>query len=103
MDPGAALDPAVGSHPAGATVAVRVVPRAPRSRVIGLHGGAVKIKVAAPPVEGAANDELCAFVAGLCGVRSSQVEILSGGRGREKVLLVRGVTREALREALSAA
>lgn len=55
----------------------------------------------APPVEGAANDEVCRFLAGKVGVRPSDVSILAGTRGRDKVALVRGVSAEMLRRALA--
>lgn len=87
---------AVRAHDHGATLRVRVVPRAPRTVVVGRHGEAVKIKVAAPPADGAANAELRRFLAGLLGVRVAEVELLAGERSRDKVVLVHGVTADRL-------
>ena len=75
----------------GVTVSLRVVPRAPRTECTGLSGGAVKVKVAAPPVGGAANDAVCRWFADLCGCRPSEVEVLVGERARDKVVLIRAV------------
>jgi uncharacterized protein len=92
---------AVAAHPDGATVALRVVPRARRTELAGRYGDRLKLKVAAPPVEGAANAEVADFLAARCGVRSSDVELLAGHRGRDKVVLVRGVSAPSLVAALS--
>jgi uncharacterized protein len=82
---------AVADRDDGATIALRVVPRAPRTELAGRHGRALKLKVHAPPVEGAANDAIRRFLADLAGVRPGDVELLQGERSRDKVVLVRGV------------
>jgi uncharacterized protein len=76
------------------TFAVRVVPRSSRNRVVGVEGGALKIKLTAPPVEGAANAALIEFVAEWLGVKRSAVSIASGDKARNKLVRVNGVTRE---------
>jgi uncharacterized protein (TIGR00251 family) len=77
----------------GVAFEVRVQPRASRTEVAGTHGEAVKIRLAAPPVEGAANTALAAFLAKQLGVSKSAVRIVKGERGRNKVVEVDGVTR----------
>jgi len=76
------------------TFAVRVVPRASRNQIVGVEGGALKIKLTAPPVEGAANAALIEFVAEWLGVRRGAVSIVSGDRARNKLVQVKGMTRE---------
>ena len=78
----------------GVTFAVRVAPRASRNQIVGVEGGALKIKLTAPPVEGAANAALIAFVAEWLGVRRSAVSIVSGDKARNKLVRVNGVTRK---------
>ncbi len=80
---------------------VYVQPRASRSEVAGEHGDAVKIRVAAPPVEGAANKELVTFLAKKLGVPKSAIRIVSGERGRTKILEVSGITVRSVREAMT--
>ena len=87
----------------GVTVAVRVVPRAPRTECVGLVGSALKIKLAAPPVDGAANDALRCWLADLCGRRRSEVEVLVGERSRDKVVLVRDADEADVLRALRSA
>jgi len=82
------------------SVAVHVVPRARASAVAGRHGDAIRIRIAAPPVDGAANAELVRFVAERLGVPSSRVTIASGAGGRRKTVEVRGVESRDLLEAL---
>ena len=65
---------------------ILVVPRASRSEVVGLHGDALRVRIAAPPVDGAANDELRRTLARALGVPRSGVEIVRGQRGRQKVV-----------------
>lgn len=83
---------ALTAHADGVVVLVHVVPGGSRSQVVGLHGDALRIKVAAPAVEGKANAALVRFVAELAGVRPGAVEIIAGDHSRAKRLLVRQVT-----------
>ena len=78
------------------TFAVRVAPRASRNAIVGVHEGALKVSLTAPPVEGAANEALRKLLAKALGVPKSNIEIIRGERGRNKVLRIRGVGREAL-------
>lgn len=78
----------------GAVLAVHVQPNAVRTECVGLHGDAVKIRIAAPPVDGAANDELIRYVAGRCGIPRANVAIQSGAEGRRKRLRLTGITAE---------
>ena len=70
--------------------AVRVVPRASKSAAAGVYGGALKVRVAAPPVEGAANEELSRFLAKAFGVSAREVEIVSGHASKTKRVRVSG-------------
>lgn len=76
---------------------VWVQPRASRTEVAGPHGEAIKIRLAAPPVEGAANAELIAFLARRLGVSKSAVRIVKGERGKNKLVEVAGVSEEQVR------
>lgn len=77
--------------PGGATFVVRVVPRAGRTAVAGLRGEALLVRLAAPPVEGAANEALLAFVAGLLDRPKRDLAIASGHASRDKRLVVQGL------------
>lgn len=79
----------------GAVLSIHVQPKASLSECAGLHGNALKIRIAAPPADGAANEELIRFVAARCGVPRAHVVIQSGAGGRHKRLLIRGVTAES--------
>ena len=78
------------------TFPVRVVPRASKSAVAGEHDGALRVRVTAPPVEGAANEELSRLLAKEFGVPARDVEITSGHASKTKVVRVRGATAERL-------
>jgi uncharacterized protein (TIGR00251 family) len=83
-----------------ADLLVRLQPRARREEVVGERGGAVVIRVTAPPVDGKANAALCALVAKAAGVAPSRVSVVRGQTARDKVLRVEGVEDAALRAAL---
>jgi uncharacterized protein len=83
-------------------VDVYVQPRASVTEVVGLHDGVVKIRLAAPPVDGAANAELVGFVARRLGVAKACVKVVAGLSGRRKILEIEGVTLEAFNAALVA-
>jgi hypothetical protein len=69
---------------------VQVQPRASRNEFAGLHGDRIKIRLTAPPVEGAANAALIAFLAEAFGVAKRQVTLLAGDTGRAKTLRIAG-------------
>jgi uncharacterized protein (TIGR00251 family) len=81
-------------------IALHVVPRARATEVVGAHGDAIRIRIAAPPVGGAANAELVRFVARRLGVAAARVTIVAGSGVRRKLLAVEGVTPDRLRQAL---
>jgi uncharacterized protein (TIGR00251 family) len=84
----------------GLTIALQIQPGAKRTEVVGAHGDALKIKVQAPPVDGAANEALLAFLAKALGVKARDVKLLRGATSRQKVVLVTGVTPAAAALAL---
>jgi len=86
------------SHAADGSMvlALHVQPGAKKTEFAGLHGGALKIRLAAPPVDGKANAALIAFVAKACGVPKAAVELVSGETSRSKRVRVRGADGAAL-------
>ncbi len=81
-------------------VEVHAVPRAAKTVLAGLHGGRVKVTLAAPPADGAANEALIAFFARALGVAKRDVEVTRGETSREKTVAIRGVTAAAVRALL---
>jgi uncharacterized protein (TIGR00251 family) len=80
----------------GITFTVRIVPRASSSEILGEHDGGLRIRIAAPPVEGAANRELVRLLAKRLKVPQNAVEIISGTSSRNKLIRLKGVTVSAL-------
>jgi uncharacterized protein (TIGR00251 family) len=76
--------------------AVRVQPRASRSEVVGVHGDALRIRLSAPPVDGAANEQLVIFLADIFAVSRRSVRILAGESSRSKLVEIDGVTERAV-------
>lgn len=81
----------------GVELTVRVIPRARKTEVSGERDGALVVRVAAPPVEGAANDALVAFFSAALRVPRRAIRIVSGERGRLKRIAIAAVTVEAVR------
>ena len=79
-----------------ARVAVKVHPRAKRSAVAGRFGDGWKVDLAAPPVDGKANDECVRLFAELAGVPRSRVRIVTGASNRNKVVEVEGIAQDTL-------
>lgn len=92
--------PAISQRGDAIRINVYVQPRASRTEVVGEHGDALKLRVAAPPVEGAANLEVRRFLARLLGVAPSAVAVVSGESGRRKIVEVTGITLESARASL---
>lgn len=83
-----------------ARLEVYVQPRASKTELAGLHDGAVRIRIAAPPVDDAANRALIDFVAQRLSVPRRSVRIVAGGASRRKVLEIDGSTLEEITAAL---
>lgn len=84
----------------GVVLSLHIQPGAKRTEVAGLHGDALKIRLAAPPVDGKANDALIAFLAKTLGVPKANVELVSGQSSRAKRVRVAGVAVAAVAVAL---
>ena len=78
----------------GVILAVHVQPKASTTECVGIHGDAIKIRVTAPPADGAANDELIRFLALQLSIPSTSVRIHSGAGGRHKRIFIKGVTAQ---------
>lgn len=74
------------------TLAVKAVPNAPRSEVVGWLGDALKIKVHAPALDGRANDALCEFLAAELGLPRRAVTLAHGDKSRQKLVHIAGLT-----------
>jgi uncharacterized protein (TIGR00251 family) len=85
-----------------ARITVRVHPRAKRSRLAGRLGDAYKLDLAAPPVDGKANEACIRFFAGLARVPAARVRIVTGLTNRTKVIEIEGVSQESLESLLPA-
>lgn len=86
------------NNPSHITFAVHVVPRASRSEIVGKHDGALKVRLAAPPVEGAANAELIRLLAKSLNLPQNAVEVISGFNSKRKIVRARGATDEQLEQ-----
>ena len=82
---------AISESPDGVILQIHVQPRASRTEVAGPHGDAIKIRLQAPPVDGAANAALIEFIAGQLGVRRADVSLVAGESSRRKILRIRGL------------
>ena len=85
----------------GVELLLLVQPRASRTRVVGEHDGRLKIQVASPPVDGAANDTLLAFLADALAVGRRTLVLAQGETGRRKTILVAGGTLAQVEAALA--
>ena len=77
---------------------VRVIPRASRSEIVGEHDGAIKIKIAAPPVDGAANAELIKLLASKFNVSKGDIEIIGGETSKNKRIKITNLSESKFRE-----
>lgn len=88
-------------RPGAVRFAVRVQPRASSNEIAGMHGGALRVRLQAPPVEGAANEALIRFLASTLDVPRRCVRIVSGVSSRNKIVEVDASARPALDRILS--
>jgi uncharacterized protein (TIGR00251 family) len=84
--------PAIAETSDGVIITIHVQPNASRSNYVGLHGDALKVRIASPPIDGAANEALCRFLSEQLAVSMNQVIIRAGHGVRRKRMLVKGLT-----------
>jgi len=80
----------------GVSFSVHVLPRSSKCALAGHQGGAIRLKLTAPPVDGKANEECLEFLAERLEVKKGQMDIVRGHKSRNKIVSVRGVTRETV-------
>jgi len=80
---------------------VRVQPRASQSELAGEYGDAIRIRLAAPPVDGAANEELVSFLSNTFAIPRKSIRILAGETARSKLIEIEGITERAVRDIVS--
>ena len=88
--------------PAGSVLNLRIVPRAAKNAIQGEHGDALKIRLCAPPVDGAANAALVEFLADAFSLPRARVQLLSGATSRNKRVLLAGVSSSAIQSIIQA-
>jgi uncharacterized protein (TIGR00251 family) len=81
-------------------VSLYIQPGAAKTQIAGLHDGLIKVRVAAPPIDGAANQALVEFVAKRLGIPKSRVRVVAGLTSRRKVLEIDGVSPDAIAASL---
>lgn len=92
--------PWLRAHGDGVSLQIKVMPRASRNEVGEVLGDRLKLKIAAPPVDSAANEELVAFLAKRLGVSRGAVQVTHGQTSRNKTVVIRGVTMEQATDGL---
>jgi uncharacterized protein (TIGR00251 family) len=78
--------------PGGVRLHLLVQPRASVSEVLGIHDGRIRVRLAAPPVDGAANEALLKYLSRALGVSRGSLEVIAGPAARRKTVLARGVS-----------
>ncbi len=92
----------IKEHKDGVTIECYVTPKAGRSRIKGERNGALAVALAAPPVEGRANEALIEFMAHILGIPKSHISILRGETGRTKLIFIKGLSKEKVRGVIGA-
>ena len=80
----------------GVRIRLHVQPRASRSELAGRHGDAIKVRLTAPPVDGAANEALLQFLAVRLQVPRSALSLVAGASGRSKVVAIEAISPEVV-------
>ena len=86
---------------ASTVLSVRIQPRASKNEIVMMENGGLKIRLTAPPVDGAANEALVKFLADRLSIAKSRVEIVSGHTGREKIIRITGMSDGEVRRLLN--
>lgn len=83
--------------PAGAVLTLRIIPRAAKNSIQGQHGDALKVRLCAPPVDGAANTALIKFLSDTLSIPRARIQLLSGQTSRSKRVLLTGAKSNDIR------
>ena len=86
--------------PPHCTLAIKAIPNAPRSAIVGWLGDALKVKVHAPALEGRANEELCVFLADQLSLPKRSVTLVQGDKSRQKIVRIEGLAFAQLKAKL---
>ena len=84
----------IGETADGVVFNIRVIPRASRCELAGVQGDALKLRITAPPVEGAANKECVRLLSDMLGVKKSQIKIIAGHSSKNKKVSISGINRK---------
>ena len=98
----AGSDLAIRRTSAGIVFTVRVLPRSSHPGIAGLQEGALKVRIAAPPVDGKANEACLQLIAEVLGIKKGQVTLLAGHTSRNKTVAVAGISPERLQRCIAA-
>jgi len=94
--------PFLTDTPDGAVLSLRIVPRAAKNAIQGEHGDALKIRLCAPPVDGAANAALIEFLSDTLSLPRARIQLLGGKTSRTKRVLLAGLSASAIRTKIQA-
>ena len=83
------------------TLSIRIQPRASKNEIVAMAGGGLKIRLTAPPVDGAANEALVKFLSAALSIPRSNIEIISGHTSREKIVRIGGLCDAEARRLLN--
>ncbi len=95
------LDCVLKEDPEGVTLRVRIQPGASRDQIVGVTEGALRLRITAPPVEGAANRQCIKFLAKKLHIAKSKISLLKGEHARVKVLRITGISCDGLKKLFS--
>lgn len=84
----------------GVLILIRLQPRSSKNEIAGVHGGRLKVRLTAPPVDSKANEALCRFISEKLKVSKGSARLLSGEKSRQKTVLVEGISMEKAAEFL---
>lgn len=78
----------------GVKIKIKVQPRSSDCKIIGIHNGALKVKLRSPPLDGRANEELIELLARQIGISKSRISLIAGDKSKNKIVFVEGLTKE---------
>lgn len=92
---------AIAERSGGVVISIRAQPNARKTAVLGEHGGALKVAVAAPPEDGRANAAIVELLRDYFGLKRSQIELIGGLTNRNKTVLIRGLSANDVAQKLA--